>query len=221
MPICFFIYRQWYGSLDDFSAFPFENFLGKMKKKVRSGNKPLAQLAARIPHIEQINNMPVKLTGLHSNGPLVGSSSCSQFNRLSKDRLVFDTKVADSFAMDKDGEVLKISNLIRLEDNAIHCVCNYFLKREPFFSNPIDSRLVSIYVVSVASEIQSIPLSHISCKVAAFPFQQSGFVIFPFLSPFWLYFYLLTLKVFFLHEILKYFFSMKEFKKCNIKFFFN
>uniref|UniRef100_A0A8D9B7C0 Transposase domain-containing protein n=1 Tax=Cacopsylla melanoneura TaxID=428564 RepID=A0A8D9B7C0_9HEMI len=37
-----------FGSLDNFAAFPFENFLGKMKKMVRSHNKPLEQVAKRL-----------------------------------------------------------------------------------------------------------------------------------------------------------------------------
>ncbi|CAN7947458.1 unnamed protein product, partial [Ixodes hexagonus] len=37
-----------FGPLDSFSSFPFENYLGRIKKKVRSGNKPLAQVYKRM-----------------------------------------------------------------------------------------------------------------------------------------------------------------------------
>ncbi|CAN7944398.1 unnamed protein product, partial [Ixodes hexagonus] len=36
------------GPLDTFSSFPFENHLGSLKKLVRSGNKPLAQMWKRL-----------------------------------------------------------------------------------------------------------------------------------------------------------------------------
>lgn len=35
-------------SLSNYTAFPFENLLGKMKKILRSGNRPLAQLCRRL-----------------------------------------------------------------------------------------------------------------------------------------------------------------------------
>lgn len=37
-----------YGELDSFSAYPFENMLGKIKRLLRSGNHPMAQVAKRI-----------------------------------------------------------------------------------------------------------------------------------------------------------------------------
>lgn len=37
-------------SLSGFTAFPFENMLGKMKKVLRNGNRPLAQLCRRLRH---------------------------------------------------------------------------------------------------------------------------------------------------------------------------
>ncbi|XP_064474126.1 uncharacterized protein LOC135388473 [Ornithodoros turicata] len=37
-----------HGALDCFSAFPFENFLGKLKRILRSGNKPLSQISRRL-----------------------------------------------------------------------------------------------------------------------------------------------------------------------------
>ncbi len=45
-----------HGPLDQFSAFPFENYLGKLKKLIRSPKKPLAQIVKRI-------------SGLHFNIP--------------------------------------------------------------------------------------------------------------------------------------------------------
>jgi hypothetical protein len=45
-----------HGPLDLFSAFPFENYLGKLKKLIRSPKKPLAQIVKRI-------------SGLHFNIP--------------------------------------------------------------------------------------------------------------------------------------------------------
>lgn len=48
-----------HGPLDGFSAFPFENYLGKVKKKLRSSHKPLAQLSRRMSEIGQVPQVPV------------------------------------------------------------------------------------------------------------------------------------------------------------------
>lgn len=48
-----------HGPLDGFSAFPFESFLGKIKKKLRSSHKPLAQLSRRMSEIGQMSHISV------------------------------------------------------------------------------------------------------------------------------------------------------------------
>lgn len=39
---------EMFGELETFSAYPFENMLGKIKRMLRSGNRPLAQIAKRL-----------------------------------------------------------------------------------------------------------------------------------------------------------------------------
>lgn len=45
-----------FGRLDLFSAFRFENFIGKIKKLVKSGNKPLEQIARRLAEKKNFQN---------------------------------------------------------------------------------------------------------------------------------------------------------------------
>ena len=42
-----------FGVLDNFSAFPFENFLGSLKKLIRKSDKPLQQLARRYGELQR------------------------------------------------------------------------------------------------------------------------------------------------------------------------
>ncbi|KAG0444568.1 hypothetical protein HPB47_013649 [Ixodes persulcatus] len=49
-----------HGPLDSFSAFPFESYLGKIKKKLRSSNNPLAQLSRRISEVRHSTHIQTK-----------------------------------------------------------------------------------------------------------------------------------------------------------------
>lgn len=45
---------EMFGELNTFTAYPFENMLGKVKRLVRSGNRPLAQVAKRLLELNNI-----------------------------------------------------------------------------------------------------------------------------------------------------------------------
>lgn len=60
--------RRKYGTLNDCSAFPFESFMQPLKKKIRSGMKPLQQLACRFAEIR--TNQTNKQTNINLPGPI-------------------------------------------------------------------------------------------------------------------------------------------------------
>lgn len=72
-----------YGPLDNVSAFPFENYLGKLKKMIRKPSYPLQQIVHRISEIEDdvIAQVPDKLLWKkHSDGPIPsGFEKCEQY----------------------------------------------------------------------------------------------------------------------------------------------
>lgn len=51
---------QKFGVLQSFTAYPFENKLGQMKKLIRNGRTPLTQLAKRISEMTQLDTSKVK-----------------------------------------------------------------------------------------------------------------------------------------------------------------
>ena len=69
-----------YGSLNEYSAFPFENALGIMKRLLRSGCTPLQQLCRRLSERDDNNTYAVSrymqlipnLNRIHTNGPTFG-----------------------------------------------------------------------------------------------------------------------------------------------------
>lgn len=113
-----------YGSLDNCSAFCFENYLYKMKRKVRSGFKPLTQLVNRLHEDDEvqkdktINSVCVDKISTHmpNNAYILSATSCCE--------------VIDYVG---DGNMYK---------------CRIYEKGLPYFNYPCDSRLVGTMVVN-------------------------------------------------------------------------
>lgn len=104
-----------FGSLDACSAFPFENYMPKLKCLVRSGRKPLIQVANRLLEMEQCQK---------TSGPTP------------KKKMPWPNK-AYILAGDKCCEAAEGMNKMIL--------CKVFDKVEPLFTEPCDSRNLWCY----------------------------------------------------------------------------
>lgn len=91
-----------HGNLDEFSAFPFENYLGKLKKLVRKPDNPLAQIIRRL---SETDNSTVRedclrrvLRKEHQNGPIqpVFSGVFNQFKEILLSGTVIRTSEGDN-----------------------------------------------------------------------------------------------------------------------------
>lgn len=110
-----------HGSLDACSAFPFENYMQKLKKSVRSGNNPLVQVVRRLSerrkHIEKsLNESPKVSTTPPNNAFILDGHLCCEA-----------TQVTDT------------------EQNYL---CRVYEHGEAVFTKPCDSRLLQIYRVN-------------------------------------------------------------------------
>lgn len=134
-----------FGPLDNFSCFPFESFLGKIKKHVRSGAKPLQQVVRRICEVEAIEHVPeindksiFKYS--HINGPLIpGNAECIQYQQL----------VTPSFTL----KINNMSDSCCSIDNPI-CLVQNFIEYKKFkhkrnaYDYPINFEMLNITTVS-------------------------------------------------------------------------
>jgi len=88
-----------HGALDKFSSFPFETYLGRIKKLVRSSNKPLAQIVRRISELQHVDGFDFSIQN-------------SIFNPSNPRRTIFtELKIqtrSDSFYMTNQGFVVKV-----------------------------------------------------------------------------------------------------------------
>ena len=114
-----------HGSLDQCSGFPFENYLQKLKRFVRSGKNPIAQVVKRLSESSSNRDHPLSVDASISakkpnNGYVLNNTSCCAV-------------VNDSCETDNHG-------------NKMYLCCVYD-HSEPMFLAPCDSRTIGVHKV--------------------------------------------------------------------------
>jgi hypothetical protein len=148
-------YRK-YSSLDNFSCFPFENFMKFLKKLVRKHEKPLEQVINRYelefkmfhePFVTNVSNVIFKKD--YCRGPLTEHYSNPQFQIIYKKNLKINIKfLSDVFiGFKKENKlcIFKIFNICYVPHVGKHVfLCKSFSQVEPFFIQPINSLKLGI-----------------------------------------------------------------------------
>lgn len=183
-----------FGPLDSFSAFPFENYLGQIKKLIKSPNKPLQQIYSRLV---EINSAAVKghstlLTSAqflneHLQGPILNmtTSSCIQYKKVILPHYTLTVNsysIADSYCIISEGVVIEIHNILKSrKTNKCLLVGKEFLFKEAFYNYPFDSNLLHIYVLKSLSELKmwTFEVNNLPSKCIVFPFSEGMWVSFP------------------------------------------
>lgn len=165
-------------SLDDISAFDFENLLGKIKRYLRSGAKPLSQLTRRLSEgtsvfQENINNSELKRK--HNCRPFIGDieSSVSQYKEIIFNKYHFVTcHKSNRYALLKNGNIVQIFNIVLKSSQEIHCanlICKQFTKYSNYFTYPCESRKLKIYrMYKLEDSFKIVGLSEIEAKCIVF-----------------------------------------------------
>ena len=125
------------GCLDSISAFPFENFLRKVKKFVRKPEYPLAQVFRRLSEVDQ--KPIVKDTGLvcplkkqHFVGPIPsGLSVKAQYQEMYSEQWAIKVSVGDNVFI-IGNNVCVIHNIVKCS-NGVYVVYKVFSEKKEFF----------------------------------------------------------------------------------------
>lgn len=149
-----------FGALDSYSAFPFENYLGKLKSLIKSPQRPLEQIIRRlfeIDHIDNVDSTTIENTKClmeHHNGPLTfGISVCSQFKKLSLKNCIlsiFSYNSSDSYCITKENYVVQIHNILKV-NNKILILGKKYNEYDSFFTYPQNSKDLNIYCLNKLS----------------------------------------------------------------------
>lgn len=180
-----------YGSLDNFSAFPFENYLGELKRLIRSPKKPLQQVFRRLKEksftdqLISFNNKDLKHLMQHVSGPVLCESNiCKQFKKLMLNSFMFcinSHSVANSYSLTKDNIVVEIHNIILDSENSTFILGKQFLSYKSYYTYPFDSTDLNIYEVNNLSQVlESWSVNSIIAKCMLLPTSvDSSWVCFP------------------------------------------
>lgn len=140
-----------YGTLDQFSAFPFENKLQKLKNLLRSGHNPLSQIVRRI--VEEKNcNLTHKqnnisfpnLQKLKNDGYLLPGTGHPQYGEIVFSSFTLNTNYPDNCCMLNDGSIICIQNFASI-NNKVIIIGQKFMMLENYFTEPCNSGNVGIY----------------------------------------------------------------------------
>jgi hypothetical protein len=153
-----------FGPLDNVSSFPFENFLGMLKRLIRKPNFPLQQVIRRLSENHRlkfvVQNTPV-LKREHFRGPIIQSHQGHQvqYDELVTKNFCLRTTNGDKCITLKCGEIALVQNIVRIDKN-VTIVYKKFNQLESFFSYPCQSSDLGIYKVS------SLSTTNMSCLLS-------------------------------------------------------
>ncbi|KAG1952327.1 hypothetical protein F2P79_010248 [Pimephales promelas] len=104
-----------YGVLDNISCFPFENFLGHLKKLLRKPTQPLEQVVRRLSERSQHRTNISKTRSLreHNHGPLLnGLSVKKQYEECYFQDFVVKRSEGDNCVLLKNKDIVVIQNVV-------------------------------------------------------------------------------------------------------------
>lgn len=180
-----------YGTLGNFSAFKFENYMSTVKKFLRKGDKPIQQLARRYAEAEDLqkncssNLEKFILEYPHNRGPL--TFDC--LSNIPEQYKIFEDKgfkincddMKDNCVMLKDGIFLIVKNIVKYYTQDIRLIGHKLCLKTSLYGEP-DSKLINIHLTCDGNEdeIHSVPLTDVISKVWKIPTSE-GMAVFPLL----------------------------------------
>lgn len=173
-----------FGSLQEFSAFPFENYMQSILKMIRKNDKPLEQIVCRIS--EQNNyinsNLNVRqhskpqLLNPHFNGPLINCNNYNQFSKVVFEKFLLTNKEPDNCCCLLDGSIVVILNFASNNENTI-IVGNKYKTLKDFYTEPCKSSKLNIYEVFDLDNLQIWNFNQIANKCVRLKY-KNRYVIF-------------------------------------------
>ena len=177
-----------FGSLDRFSAFPFESFLGKLNRMVRQPKFPLQQIIRRLSERKasqySFSRNTVVGCGVlkkpHMQGPLtMAFRTHSQYKEIHFPEYCISNCQPDN-CVQIDNKVAVIRNIVSVnEQSEPYVIFEELTDLVNFFEHPLNSSGLGIHMVgSLTGQMSEAPISLITCKYVVLPYRHN-FVAIP------------------------------------------
>jgi len=148
--------------LQEYSVYPFENFMQKIKGYIRKKDKPLQQIINRIYEenfvkLSEENNLnsKLKLLNKHDNGPLDQFLYTSQWETIVFPNFTLKIKNSDNCCSLNNGDIVLIKNFASNDKNTV-IIGNKYKSKKDFYNEPCKSSDLGIYLVeNVVNDLQS------------------------------------------------------------------
>lgn len=175
-----------HGPLDEISAFKFENHLQYLKRRVRSGNRPLEQIANRI--WEDFHQLTDVLNKEDANPRLFKKDNKKECNlkncngiyrEIKFKNFTLKSNFADRYVLTKSKEIVRMK-YATLYNNTIVIYGSSFSQKKPFYEKPFHSKFLNVYK---SNEIENPPTfwntNDIICKLFKIKITNNESIFFP------------------------------------------
>lgn len=190
-----------FGELQSFSAYPFESMLGTIKKMLRNGKNPIAQVARRIIEMTRIDcakgvSEPKQnsyvLTKLNNGENVPGefrlnnnnSSDIECYSKIQFLDFCLCTDAANKWFLTRKNEIVCVENILSM-GNKISFYCHTVTNQKDFFETPLSSSALNIYAVDFfaynINEFKLFSISDIKCKLVRVEYGDTEDVFIPLL----------------------------------------
>jgi len=166
---------DYYGPLDECSAFVFENYMKTLKSKIRKHEKPLEQIINRYsemynkqqPTSLQCSTQNYKLSLPHNSGPLLENICGSQFKQFTTNNITLNvSNNSDCYILTKSNDVFKCFNFVNTHDDNVVIIGRIFEEKHKFYKKPVESSIFNINIVkSLSKNFTFLNSSEIDCKI--------------------------------------------------------
>lgn len=159
-----------YGALDTFSAFPFESFLGQIKKLVRSSYRPFEQICNRI--YERYSTFEVFSTS-ETPSPKLFKNICGHKYYAAKflNFTISSKRRADSCVLMKNNDIVVVKYFEKINGNVI-CYGQKLVGLENFYEK-LDFSMFHFFKGQLESKITRYNISDISSKMVRLPYANT------------------------------------------------
>lgn len=190
-----------FGDLQSISSYPCENLLGYVKRLMRNGTKPLAQIARRITELTKIDSNafnfsaenPQLVLTMPNNGRnvpeifhIIGESANEFYSKLDFGSFSLSTDMANKWFLSQKNEIVCLQNVLSVGMNKM-CLFGFTMPElVDFFQQPIKSSALNVYaseyfVDESTQEHKLFSVSDVKCKLVRIEYNENIDVFIPLL----------------------------------------